>query len=67
MLLGSLLSSYGATSIPRAGGDKIGKRRIDTHFINLGILAENLADNSNNGTCSVIPRVSLKCGNIFLD
>jgi len=39
MLLGPILSRYGKASIPKPGGDKIGRRRLDTHFIgfqNLG-------------------------------
>ena len=33
MILGPLLSRYGKGYIPKPGGDKIGRRRIDTHFI----------------------------------
>ena len=39
MLVGPLLTRFGKGSIPRPGGDKIGRRRLDTHFeglINLG-------------------------------
>ena len=32
MLVGPLLSRFGVGSIPRPGGDKIGRRRLDTHF-----------------------------------
>jgi len=32
MLVGPLLTRYGKGSIPRPGGDKIGRRRLDTHF-----------------------------------
>jgi UDP-N-acetylglucosamine 1-carboxyvinyltransferase len=32
MLVGPLLARYGKGSIPRPGGDKIGRRRLDTHF-----------------------------------
>jgi UDP-N-acetylglucosamine 1-carboxyvinyltransferase len=31
MLVGPLLSRFGSASIPRPGGDKIGRRRLDTH------------------------------------
>ena len=37
--MGPLLARYGKGYIPRPGGDKIGRRRLDTHFIgfeNLG-------------------------------
>ena len=32
MLVGPMLSRFGVGSIPRPGGDKIGRRRLDTHF-----------------------------------
>lgn len=33
MILGPLLARYGKGKIPKPGGDKIGRRRLDTHFI----------------------------------
>ena len=33
MLLGPLLARFGKAMIPKPGGDKIGRRRLDTHFI----------------------------------
>ena len=39
MVLGPLLARFGKAKIPQPGGDKIGRRRLDTHFIgfqNLG-------------------------------
>jgi UDP-N-acetylglucosamine 1-carboxyvinyltransferase len=33
MILGPLLARFGKGKIPRPGGDKIGRRRLDTHFI----------------------------------
>ena len=39
MILGPLLARFGEGKIPKPGGDKIGRRRLDTHFIgfaNLG-------------------------------
>jgi len=38
MILGPLLARYGRGSIPKPGGDKIGRRRLDTHFIGLNKL-----------------------------
>ena len=32
MMIGPLLARYGKGFIPRPGGDKIGRRRLDTHF-----------------------------------
>jgi UDP-N-acetylglucosamine 1-carboxyvinyltransferase len=39
MLLGPILARFGEAVIPKPGGDKIGRRRLDTHFLgfqNLG-------------------------------
>jgi len=33
MLVGPLLARFGKGHIPKPGGDKIGRRRLDTHFI----------------------------------
>ncbi len=33
MLVGPLLARFGVGYIPKPGGDKIGRRRLDTHFI----------------------------------
>tara|TARA_B100001175_G_scaffold314698_1_gene324590 strand:- start:350 stop:1663 length:1314 start_codon:yes stop_codon:yes gene_type:complete len=41
MLVGPMLSKYGKGSIPRPGGDKIGRRRLDTHFEGLKLLGAN--------------------------
>jgi len=35
MIIGPLLARYGQGFIPQPGGDKIGRRRVDTHFIGL--------------------------------
>ena len=33
MIMGPLLARFGAAKLPKPGGDKIGRRRLDTHFI----------------------------------
>lgn len=35
MILGPLLARFGKSKFPKPGGDKIGRRRLDTHFIGL--------------------------------
>ncbi len=35
MVIGPLLARFGKGFIPQPGGDKIGRRRVDTHFIGL--------------------------------
>ncbi len=49
MVLGPLISRFGKGYIPKPGGDKIGRRRLDTHFIGfqkLGAQFEYDAENS---------------------
>ncbi len=49
MIVGPLLSRFGRGFIPSPGGDKIGRRRLDTHFegfINLGAKFEFQSDNN---------------------
>jgi UDP-N-acetylglucosamine 1-carboxyvinyltransferase len=41
MMLGPLLSRFNLGYIPQPGGDKIGRRRLDTHFIGLQNLGAN--------------------------
>ncbi len=33
MIVGALLARFGKAAIPKPGGDKIGRRRLDTHFM----------------------------------
>lgn len=35
MLMGPLLSRFGMAMVPQPGGDKIGRRRLDTHYIGM--------------------------------
>jgi len=35
MLVGPLLSRFGRSVVPQPGGDKIGRRRLDTHFLGM--------------------------------
>ena len=41
MIVGPLLARFGKAYIPRPGGDKIGRRRLDTHFEGLIKLGAN--------------------------
>ena len=50
MILGPMLARFGVAYMPKPGGDKIGRRRMDTHFIgfeNLGAKFEYDSDNEN--------------------
>lgn len=35
MIVGPLVARFGKASIPKPGGDKIGRRRLDTHFVGI--------------------------------
>ena len=48
MIVGPLLARFGVASIPRPGGDKIGRRRLDTHFDNLIKLGGNFTYDKEN-------------------
>ena len=47
MLLGPLLSRFGRAYVPQPGGDKIGRRRLDTHFLGMERLGATVEDKSN--------------------
>ncbi|MCF8423316.1 MAG: UDP-N-acetylglucosamine 1-carboxyvinyltransferase [Bacteroidia bacterium] len=50
MIIGPMLARFGVAYMPKPGGDKIGRRRMDTHFIgfeNLGAKFEYDAENEN--------------------
>ena len=42
MLVGPLLARFGVGYVPKPGGDKIGRRRLDTHFLGLQKLGAKL-------------------------
>lgn len=44
MLAGPLLARFGKSVIPQPGGDKIGRRRIDTHLTGLEMLGAKVDD-----------------------
>jgi UDP-N-acetylglucosamine 1-carboxyvinyltransferase len=49
MIVGPLLSRFGKGYIPKPGGDKIGRRRLDTHFIGFQKLgAKFIYDETND-------------------
>lgn len=49
MMIGPLLARYGKGFIPRPGGDKIGRRRLDTHFNGFKQLGATFSYDKNNG------------------
>ena len=62
MLIGPLLARFGKGYISTPGGDKIGRRRLDTHFIgfeNLGAVFEY--DSKNRQKMHVASRGDVRC------
>lgn len=66
MLVGPLLARFGKGSIPRPGGDKIGRRRLDTHFEGLIKLGASFNYDKEDYFYSVEAK-SLKGTNMLLD
>jgi UDP-N-acetylglucosamine 1-carboxyvinyltransferase len=48
MIIGPLLARFGQGFIPQPGGDKIGRRRMDTHFTGLQRLGANFLFDAQN-------------------
>ncbi len=48
MIIGPLLARFGQGFIPQPGGDKIGRRRVDTHFIGLQKLGAEFTFDKQN-------------------
>ena len=46
MLIGPLVARFGYAIIPKPGGDKIGRRRLDTHFLGIQKLGADFQYNS---------------------
>lgn len=48
MILGPLLARFGKGKIPKPGGDKIGRRRLDTHFLGFEKLGAKFSYDAND-------------------
>jgi UDP-N-acetylglucosamine 1-carboxyvinyltransferase len=48
MIVGPLLARYGKAAIPKPGGDKIGRRRLDTHFLGFEKLGARFEYNASD-------------------
>ncbi len=66
MLAGPLLSRFKRSSIPRPGGDKIGRRRMDTHIIGLQKLGTAVDYEQGHG-CYRLSAERLTGAEILLD
>ena len=66
MMMGPMLSRFGSAYIIKPGGDKIGRRRIDTHLIGMEELGAKFTIENNN-TVFKIHAKRLSGTNILLD
>jgi UDP-N-acetylglucosamine 1-carboxyvinyltransferase len=66
MIIGPLLARFGKAIIPKPGGDKIGRRRVDTHFTGFTKLGATFTYNAESGIYSVEAR-RLKGAYMHLD
>lgn len=66
MIAGPLLSRFGKVFLPKPGGDKIGRRRLDTHFLGLGKLGARI-ENSDHESVYIVEAERLTGTYIHLD
>ncbi len=66
MLLGPLLARFGVGFLPKPGGDKIGRRRLDTHFIGFKKLGAEF-DFDATGECFEVRAKELRGRYMLLD
>jgi UDP-N-acetylglucosamine 1-carboxyvinyltransferase len=53
MIVGPLLARFGKAAIPKPGGDKIGRRRLDTHFLGFEKLGAKFNYDAESGFFNV--------------
>ena len=66
MLMGPMVARFGSAYIAKPGGDKIGRRRVDTHFIGLQELGANFSLEDNNSVFKISAN-KLRGSKILLD
>ena len=66
MLMGPLVARFGNAYLAKPGGDKIGRRRVDTHFIGIQELGAKFTLKNNN-TLFKVSANKLKGKDILLD
>jgi UDP-N-acetylglucosamine 1-carboxyvinyltransferase len=66
MFLGPLLARYGKGIIPKPGGDKIGRRKLDTHFLGLQSLGADFNFDIDR-SCYVVTTKGLRGTYILLE
>lgn len=66
MIVGPLLARFGKAAIPKPGGDKIGRRRLDTHFLGFEKLGAKF-DYDKKSNFFNVDATNLKGAYILLD
>ncbi|MBO7068917.1 MAG: UDP-N-acetylglucosamine 1-carboxyvinyltransferase [Bacteroidaceae bacterium] len=66
MLLGPLLARFGRAEVARPGGDNIGRRRLDTHFLGLQKLGGQFLYDGERGVFTITTK-GLKGCSMLLD
>lgn len=67
MMVGPLLARFGEAQISKPGGDKIGRRRLDTHFDGLKQLGGKFNYDTETGIFSIVSDKRLKGKYMLLD
>lgn len=67
MLLGPMLARFRKGRIPRPGGDKIGRRRLDTHFLGFEKLGAEFSYTQDDGGFYRVDAKNLKGAYMLLD
>ncbi|WP_242919601.1 UDP-N-acetylglucosamine 1-carboxyvinyltransferase [Pontibacter liquoris] len=67
MIVGPMLARFGVAKMPKPGGDKIGRRRLDTHFIAFEKLGAHFSYDSQDSFFNVTARDGLKGAYMLLD
>lgn len=53
LMIGPLLARFGKAVVTKPGGDKIGRRRLDTHFLGFKYLGATFTHNDERGTFEI--------------
>ena len=67
LLVGPLLARFGCATLSKPGGDKIGRRRLDTHFFGFQKLGAQFSFCEENDTFKIFTTEHLKGTNMLLD
>ncbi len=67
MILGPLMARFGEAWLPQPGGDKIGRRRLDTHFLGLQKLGVQFESDETEQNYHFHTKEGLKACSMLLD